>query len=123
MSENIPNLPEIQKTVPKPDPPSHTDEKSKSAAEKEQQLLEKEQSEHKRDQTTRVIFAYGMWALVVVVFVLMISAVFTLGWHTLAPIWLHWLDPDQIQVIKNFVLSGAVVGIGTSYLRRYLDDR
>lgn len=70
MSENIPNLPEIQKTVPKPDPPSHTDEKSKSAAEKEQQLLEKEQSEHKRDQTTRVIFAYGMWALVVVVFCL-----------------------------------------------------
>lgn len=55
-----------------------------------------------------------MWALVVIVFLILIGSVITLGWHSLLPQRIHWLDTNQIQVIKNFVLSGAVVGFGTS---------
>ena len=65
--------------------------------------------------------AWGMWILMVVVFTLICAAVFTLGWHILAPECLHWLTHDQHQDIKHFVLSGAVVGLGTTFLRRFLD--
>ena len=67
--------------------------------------------------------AWGMWLLMGVVFALILGAVVTLGWHTLFPTSFHWLDEVQIQSIKNFVLGGAVVGLGTSYLRRFLEHQ
>ena len=59
----------------------------------------------------------------VVVFVIIILAVATLGFHLLAPSTCHWLKPDELQEVKNAVLSGAVVGLGTTYLRRYVEER
>ena len=57
------------------------------------------------------------------VFVIVVMAVVTLGYHLLAPNTWHWFQPDELQDIKNFVLSGAVVGLGTTYIRRYLEER
>ena len=62
-----------------------------------------------------------MWVLIVVVFVVIILAVFTLGFHHLTPETWHWLNKNALQDIKNLVLSGAVVGFGTSYMRKYLE--
>ena len=64
-----------------------------------------------------------MCALMVVLFVLATFAIFTLGWHLVVPEYWYWLKDDELQEIKNFVLSGAMVGVGTAYIRRYLDDR
>jgi len=123
MSNENKGLSENQKpTIPKPSLPQ-SDEKSRRDAKKEQQQFEKEQSEHERDQITRKVLAWCMWGFIAAVFVLMIGSVLTLGWHSLSSKNLHWLDYEQIQVLKNFVLSGAVVGFGTTYLRRYIDGR
>ena len=64
-----------------------------------------------------------MWILIVVVFVVVVGAVFTLGYHHILPNKWHWLEKDELQDIKNLVLSGAVVGLGTNYIRRYLEER
>ncbi len=59
----------------------------------------------------------------IVVFVLIVSAIVTLGYHLLVPNDWYWLEDHELQDIKNLVLSGAVVGLGTTYIRRYLDNR
>ena len=58
----------------------------------------------------------------VMVFIVVAGAVSTLGYHLLTPNKWHWLNPDELQDIKNSVLSGAIVGLGASYIRRYLDS-
>jgi len=57
--------------------------------------------------------------LIAVVFFIIIAAVLTLGWHLLAPDGWHWLSGSSLQDVKDFVLSGALVGFGTAYVRRY----
>ena len=64
-----------------------------------------------------------MWLLMIAIFVIVIGAVCILGWHHLSPERWHWLDEKALRDIKNFVLSGAVVGLGTNYIRRYLETR
>ena len=32
-----------------------------------------------------------------------------------------WLEENAYQTVKNFVLSGAVVGLGTTYLKKYFN--
>ena len=46
-------------------------------------------------------------------------------WDTISWLQIHGIgfQPDELQDIKNFVLSGAVVGLGTTYIRRYLEER
>lgn len=95
----------------------------RAAAQAEEQQLEKAASEHWRGEVARRIIAWGMWILIVVVFIIIIAAVATLGFHLLVPGTYHWLEPDELQEVKNAVLSGAVVGLGTTYLRRYLEEK
>ena len=59
----------------------------------------------------------------VMVFFIIVAAVFTLGFHLLLPAEIHWLEEKELQEVKNAVLSGAVVGLGTTYLRRYVDEK
>ena len=86
-----------------------------------QQKLDSSKREHDREQTSRTIMMWGIWSLMVALFIIAVSAVVTLGWHTLTPESCHWLNDEQLQDIKDFVLSGAVVGLSTSFLRRYLE--
>lgn len=111
----------VRKVIPQPAAPDHNPV-DRAAAQAEEQQLEKEASKHRRDEVARKIIAWGMHILMIVVFVLIISAVITLGFHLLAPEAYHWLGPDELQEVKNAVLSGAVVGLGTTYLRRYVED-
>lgn len=112
------------KKVPVPLAPT-PDADDRAAARKEERELERaaKASEHQRDEVARKIIACGMWVLMVAVFVVIIAAVLTLGYHLLLPKGYHWLDPKELQDVKNAVLSGAVVGLGTTYLRRYVDER
>ena len=124
MNEHRNRPPENRRRFPRPPAPSsHEGTEGFDFAEAEQQELERKRSEHHRDQTSRKILAWGMWVLMAVVFVVVVGAVVTLGYHHLLPKSWHWLGEDALQDVKNFVLSGAVVGLGTSYIRRYLEGR
>ena len=57
----------------------------------------------------------------IVVFVIIISAVLTLGYHLLAPSSYHWLSPGEIEQVRNAVVSGSFVALGTTYLRRFIN--
>ena len=57
----------------------------------------------------------------IVVFVIIVSAVLTLGYHLLAPSSHHWLLPEEIEKVRNAVVSGSFVALGTTYLRRYIN--
>ena len=108
--------------VPTPTPPKHVSPQSQQDAENEQRELDRARSKHRRDQVTRHIVAGGMWTLIVLAFAWLASCVIVLGIHTLLHEDSHWLTDQQVLDLKNFVLSGAIVGLGTTYLRRYLDD-
>lgn len=62
-----------------------------------------------------------MWVLIIIVFTVVCGAIIALGWHLIFPNSYHWLSPTELQDVKNFILSGAVVGLGTSYMRRYFE--
>ena len=57
----------------------------------------------------------------VVVFLVIISAIVTLGYHLLAPSSYHWLSSNEIEKVRNAVVSGSFVALGTTYLRRYIN--
>ena len=71
----------------------------------------------------RSIIGVGMNVLVGVIFVIIIVAVGTLGYHLLVPIKCHWLDSSELQNVKDFVLSGTIVGLGTRYFWQYLEAK
>lgn len=119
MKKNQDKLPKGQQRVPYQTAPSPIKD---PLAEAEKQELQKRRSEHYRDQTSRTILALCMWILMVMVFIIVAGAVSTLGYHLLTPNEWHWLSTDELQDIKNSVLSGAIVGLGTSYIRKYLDS-
>ena len=88
-------------------------------AEEEERELERHRSEHQRDQRFRRLIGWGVSALIVIVFIIIAAALIALGYHLLMPERLHWLDGDGIENVKDFALSGALVGFGTAYVRRY----
>lgn len=90
-------------------------------AEKEEQQLERDRAKHERDQRTRSLVGRCANALIVLIFAIVSVAILTLGWHMLTPKWLHWLEVDQLDDVKGFMLSGALVSLGTTYLRGFLD--
>ena len=59
----------------------------------------------------------------VVIFVIIVAAFTTLGYHLIMPDEWRWLEEPELRQVRSVVLSGAVVGLGTTYLRRYIDDR
>ena len=112
--------PEGRRLVPEISPPAHNKE-SEIQALNEQNQLEKARNEHFRDETFHKIIAIGSWILLGSLFLVIIGSVLVLGWHLLVP--KHWkfLEPEELQEIKDLILSGAVVGLGTNYFRKYLE--
>lgn len=106
--------------IPPPNPPPD-DSTDRLGALREEQGLERAASEHKQDEAARRIIAWGMRTLMFVVFLIIISAVVTLGYHLLAPGRYHWLSPEEIETVRNAVVSGSFVALGTTYLRRYIN--
>ena len=112
--------PEGRKLVPEISPPVHNTE-SEIQAVQEQHQLEKARNEHFRDETSRKIIAYGSWILLCSLFAVIIGSVLVLGWHLLVPKNWEFLEPEELREIKDLVLSGAVVSLGTNYFRKYLE--
>ena len=104
--------------IPPEAPPD--DAGDRMGAQQEQQELERAASEHQQDEAARSIIAWCMRSLIFVVFLIILSAVVTLGFHLLAPSGYHWLSSDEIENVRNAVVSGSFVALGTTYLRRYI---
>lgn len=87
---------------------------------------EREDSRHRRDETFRGLLAKGLLCLTGLVLVIVVFSLITLAWHMLLPggaDGFHWLCPAELRVVKDFMLSGAIVTLGTQYIRRYMEDR
>lgn len=109
---------------PLPDEPQARQLAQAALFELEQQAnqfeLERQANEHWRDEVARKIMGFCMWVAMIVVFVIIISAMATVGWHLLLPEKYHWLDQDALSRVRSAVLSGVVIALGTTYLRRYI---
>ena len=92
-------------------------------AEREEQQLEHDRDKHKRDRLKHSVLGHCILALIILVFSIIFFAIFTLGWHMLVPDSRQWLTVERLDDVKDFVLSGALVGLGTAYLRRFLDKQ
>ena len=111
---NMPKKIRVPPQIPPSDPTSAIDEDA------EERQLVSARNEHKRDEKSRTIIAIGMWIILSVILAIIAISVFTIGYHFLTPKEWHWLDKPMVQEIKNFLLSGAIVGLGTNYIGRYL---
>ena len=67
-----------------------------------------------------------MLNLTVLVLLIVALSLCTLAWHMLMPGGEggnHWLDSSELRTVKDFILSGAIVTLGTQYIRRYMEGR
>jgi len=80
---------------------------------------EKAVHEHRRDKITRGTISWCARGIIVLAFILFAVAIVTMGHHTFAPDEYHWLEPEKIQEIKGFLLSGAAVSMAMTYMRKY----
>ena len=101
-------------------PSSDRDEKQ-SAALQRRLDVQKAREEHWREKQTLHVITCCIWVLIILVFSVVALSIFALGLHMLFPKY-GWLTKDELEAVKNFMLSGAVVGLGTTYMRRYLEQ-
>ncbi|MCY4287965.1 MAG: hypothetical protein OXC63_05180 [Aestuariivita sp.] len=52
-----------------------------------------------------------MDGIIVLTLILFMVAIATTGWHTFAPDQHHWIEPEKIREIKNFLFNGATVSV------------
>lgn len=116
-----PSGPTRRMVVAPPGPPPPSSDTSDARKEEEGYDRERAKDEHRRDRKTRALLAWCLWSLVVLVAVIIFASVATLGWHLVTGPRLHWLSDTELQRVKDFILSGALVGLGTNYIRRYLE--
>ena len=121
--------------VPRQDPQPDATASERLTAAEEKRLLERERTKHERDQRQLFVIGWSGTILIVLIVGILFCASFTLAWHMLTPknmpecgldnaiqrCW-QWLKDDQLTVVKNFMLSGALVGLGTTYMRRFVDN-
>ena len=93
-------------------------------AEKEEEAvarrnLEKQHNAHRRGERFREIFSTGMQSLFVTMIAITIIAVLVVAWHHLTPEKYAWLSEDQLQQIRTFLFSGAVISAVSSHIQRH----
>ena len=82
--------------------------------------LERETNAHNRSEMLRATSGWGIQQILRTLFWVLIATILTVAIHYLAPEKYKWLGPDDVQRLKDFLLSGAVVGLVSTYLRNYL---
>ena len=81
----------------------------------------KVKNDHRRSETTRNHMAWGTRAVIWLIVFVVISITFTVAWHHVLGNHFSWLSPDQLEQLRNFLLSGAVVSIVLHYFRKLED--
>lgn len=113
-----------------PTPPGEPDPEARGDDIEAQKKRDRERKErrHKGDLHYASLVSNGMWFLTLIGVIIIALTLCTLGWHMLAPggpespNW-HWLCPDELRSVKDFILSGALVTLATQYVRRYMEER
>lgn len=72
-------------------------------------------SENFRDHFERITIC-GLW-VVAAVALLLGSAWF---WHVLTPLSWHWLSPEQVSKIQNFMTGGIVAAVASGHVKKRL---
>lgn len=83
-------------------------------------------NEHMRTEKGKNFLFWTLTTFFLLIAISICSAVFTLSWHYLAPYDWKWLEDPEIEIVKNFVLSGSIVGVLqlsiTRLLHRYFNN-
>ncbi|AKA46374.1 TPA: hypothetical protein ACPQYX_000317 [Haemophilus influenzae] len=81
------------------------------------------QGEHNRDQTFRnhvnIIALIGLWGVVVAV----ILCGFVYLYHMLSPECWHFLNTQQLETIRTFVVTAILSSSLTNYANRHIDEK
>lgn len=109
------------KGVPRQDPNSDASDAERLTADEEERRLERERAKHERDQLTRHVIGISAVCLIILIVCVIGAAIFVLAWHMLAPESKRWLSTGDLDSVKGFMLSGALVGLGTAYMRRFME--
>ena len=80
-------------------------------------------SELNRSEVLRTVWLWCVCAFLVMITVVVLTAIFAVAWHYLAPAKLAWLNEEQLRPVRSFLFSGSVlgtVGFVSNYLRQRL---
>ena len=102
----------------KPDKDAHAQEEVEALEREDLEAVERRQ-EHQRRERLRSLFANGVMALIVVIFVLVAFALVSVAWHYLGPSQAHWMDDDALGTTSTVLFSGTLF----VFLGLYIRDR
>ena len=78
-----------------------------------------QRNEHTRQEKLRDLFASGVRAILVIIFIILGFTLAFLGWHYLAPEKYWWINDDNLDTIRTVVFSGTIF----AFLGLYVRDR
>jgi len=81
---------------------------------------EREQLDHDLKQGINALIQLCLAVVIILVFTIIVFSIFSLGWHMLTNC--PWLMEDKLDEVKNFTLSGALVSVGMTYFKKYIDN-
>ena len=115
-----------RRTVPLPDEPFRgNDEIAQEEAQAfpEGNLEERsKKTEHVRREIVRNVLLGGALILLSIFLLMVAGAMVTVAWHHLLPVETAWLQENQLTRVETFLfsgISGAVIGVTGTILRRY----
>ena len=103
----------------RPDDLATKEEEAVASGSLETQNLEKQRNAHRRGERFRELFSLGMQLLFGTIILITIIAVLVVAWHHLTPEKYAWLSEDQLQQIRTFLFSGAVISAVSSHIQRH----
>ena len=103
------------KRVPPTKPPTTTGEKADHEAELYNQSRTRD---HFRSERIKDWMGWSGVAILIAVVLLVLSAIITLGFEYLTP-W-GWLSDEQLQDVKTFLTSGAIISMASALYRKYM---
>ena len=87
------------------------------ALEKQELDADRRRREHARQEKLRGVFAFGVRALVVLIFLVIVAALLSLVWHYLAPAHMHWIADDALEKVGTVLFSGPLFVFLSLYIR------
>lgn len=100
-------------------PPSTDDRAEKEEEAVARRNLEKQNNAHRRGERFREFFWLCMQTLLGAIFIITLIAVCVVALHHLTPEEWAWLSDGQLQQLRTFLFSGAVISALSSHIQRY----
>ena len=79
-------------------------------------------SELNRSEVLRNVWFWCVCAFLVIIAAVVLTAIFAVAWHYLAPAEWAWLNEEQLRPVRSFLFSGSVLGT-VGFVTNYLGQR